>query len=103
MQVDSKYYIENQLLPPMERIFSVLGVERSTLMGGGRQIDLMCIINGQKGHDIQRKEIGISELGGFSCDRCGRVYPRAPLIGSCGCGGSMQLCHKGGTAQWVVF
>jgi DNA polymerase, archaea type len=100
MQVDSKYYIENQLLPPMERIFSVLGVERSTLMGGGRQVNLMCIINGDLGHK-PKKEIPISELGGFTCEKCGTFYQRAPLIGSCRCGGKLLFCSREGTAEWV--
>lgn len=103
MQVDSKYYIENQLLPPMERIFSGLGVERSTLMGGGRQVSLMCIINGDAGKKAEKpvKEIPLAELGGFSCGKCGRFYPRAPLIGSCQCGGKMVFCSPKGTSEWV--
>jgi DNA polymerase I len=101
LQVDSKYYIENQLLPPVERVFGALGVEKSTLMGGGRQVDLMCIINS---HAEQKpaKEIPISEMGGFSCGKCGKFYNRVPLIGSCSCGGQILFCHQGGSAEWVT-
>lgn len=101
LQVDSKYYIENQLLPPVERIFGALGVEKSMLMGGGRQVDLMCIINS---HTKQKpaKEIPISEMGGFVCGKCGKFYNRVPLIGSCSCGGQILFCHQGGTAEWVT-
>ncbi len=101
IQVDSKYYIENQLLPPIERIFTVLGVERSTLMGGGRQVNLMCAINGNNGQAGEKKEIGLSEVTGFTCRKCSRFYTRVPLIGVCECGGQLSFCHKGGVADSV--
>ena len=104
MQIDSKYYIDNQLLPPMERIFSVLGVEKSTLMGWGRQVNLMSIINGDNGANDTKslKEIPIAELGGFSCGKCGKFYPRVPLIGTCQCGGRVAFCSPRGTPEWVT-
>jgi DNA polymerase I len=102
IQVDSKYYIENQLLPPMERIFSVLGVSRSMLMGGGRQADLMHIIN-QTGEKSAAREIPVAEMGGFSCEKCGRFCSRVPLVGSCACGGRFLFSHKGGAAERVVI
>ncbi|MCK4714984.1 MAG: hypothetical protein KAT35_05375, partial [Candidatus Aenigmarchaeota archaeon] len=102
IQVDSKYYIENQLLPPMERIFAVLGVDRSALMGKGKQIDLMSIINGQAGVAKKTMEIPVSEMGGFCCEKCGKFYPRGPLMGVCACGGRLLFSHKGGTAEVVT-
>jgi DNA polymerase I len=102
IQVDSKYYIENQLLPPMERIFTVLGVSKSMLMGGGRQIDLMQIINAASKPPEPAKQILAADLSGFSCEKCGSFYRRVPLIGACNCGGRMLFSHKGGTAEWVT-
>jgi DNA polymerase I len=102
IQVDSKYYIENQLLPPMERIFSVLGVSRSMLMGGGRQADLMYIINNHTAQKKPVKEIPAGELTGFSCEKCGRFYNRIPLVGSCSCGGRILFSHRAGTSEWVT-
>ncbi len=99
--VDSKYYIENQLLPPMERIFGVLGISRSMLMGGGRQSDLMHIINTQQQQKKPLKEIPIRDMGGFACEKCGKFYTRPPLVGACACGGRMLFSHSGGTAEQV--
>ena len=72
-------------------------------MGGGRQVDLMCIINGNPPTGTKYvEEIPVSEMGGFSCESCGRFYERVPLVGVCSCGGSLAFCHKGGTAKFVV-
>ncbi len=102
IQVDSRYYIENQLLPPMERIFSVLGVSRSMLMGGGRQSDLMHIINTQAEQKGPVREIPVADMSGFACEKCGRFYPRIPLVGACSCGGRLLFSHRGGTAEMVT-
>jgi DNA polymerase I len=102
IQVDSRYYIDNQLLPPVERIFAALGVSRSTLMGNGRQMDLMCIINNSQRPSKPVKEVPAAELGGFVCEKCSRFYRRVPLVGVCECGGRILFSHSGGTAEWVT-
>jgi len=40
LPIDSQYYIEKQVLPPMERIFAPLGIPRVALIGGGAQKDI---------------------------------------------------------------
>ena len=48
LQVDSQYYIENQLMPPIERIFKGLNISKSELLGNGRQMGLFDIIKTAK-------------------------------------------------------
>ena len=102
LQIDSKYYIENQLLPPMERIFGALGISKSELLGNGRQIDIMHILNSQKPEQSPVKELPIDQLTGFVCERCSRFYPRVPLVGSCSCGGPLVFSSRQGQTACVT-
>ncbi len=70
LTIDCNYYIVNQLLPPIERIFRSLGISKTELLGNGRQTDLL---------DMLPK-------GRFACSRCGLDWPRPPLAGVCECG-----------------
>lgn len=103
LQTDSKYYIENQLLPPLERIFAALGISKSELLGNGKQTDIMNIL---RNHSASRqetlKEIPIKEVNGFICSRCNKFYPRVPLIGSCSCGGSLKFSSPKGQAETAL-
>lgn len=104
IQVDPKYYIENQLLPPLERIFGALGVSKSELLGNGKQVDLTYIFGlGSKGARAGKPAscAPSSELSGFICDKCGRFYDRVPLIGSCECGESLKINTKEGQVGCV--
>jgi DNA polymerase I len=100
LQIDSRYYIENQLLPPLERIFGSLGISKSELLGNGRQTDIMKILNSQKPTTI--KELPIGQVNGFVCTKCGRFYERVPLVGSCSCGGSVLFSSSQGQAECVT-
>jgi DNA polymerase I len=70
LHIDSNYYILNQLLPPIERIFKSLGISKTELLGNGRQIALFDMLN----------------KGPFTCSQCGRNWLRPPLSGICECG-----------------
>ena len=85
LQIDSKYYIENQLMPPLERIFGSLGISKSELLGNGKQMDIMNILNSHNKCQTEKvvKDLPIDQLNGFICDKCGKFYNRTPLIGSC--------------------
>jgi DNA polymerase I len=79
LKIDAKYYIENQILPPVERIFEALGIKRSALLSNGRQISLTSISmqkNGKKGEPLDNFE-------NFVCQKCGRVYLSLPFSGKC--------------------
>lgn len=101
LQVDSKYYIENQLLPPLERIFGALGISKSELLGNGKQISLMESLSNYKGPE-SLKEIPSSIMNGFVCNNCSRFYSRTPLIGRCECGGNLLFSSPKGSAEFIT-
>jgi DNA polymerase I len=104
LQIDSKYYIENQLLPPLERIFNSLGISKSELMGNGKQTDIMHILNehNKKQEKGMTKEISMDKVNGFICSKCSKFYSRIPLIGVCSCGGSFRFSSLQGPVECVT-
>ncbi len=103
VQVDPKYYIENQLLPPLERIFGALGVSKSELLGNGKQMDLMSSfgLNGVEDKNVAR-EAGISDMTGFVCSGCGRFYEGSSLSGTCECGKALLIGSSKGPVECVM-
>jgi len=107
LQVDSQYYIENQLLPPLERLFSALGIEKNQLLGNGRQIGLMDIMlrakaENAKQDDAVAETVAPSEMQGFMCGKCNAFYRRPPLTGYCSCGGELLLSSPKGLARFLA-
>jgi len=107
LQIDSQYYIENQLMPPLERIFSALGVEKNQLLGNGRQTGLMDIMNRAKAETAKQEEkvietITQAEMQGVMCKKCNALYRRPPLTGYCSCGGELLLSSPKGLAKFLV-
>ncbi len=112
IQIDSDYYINNQLLPPIERIFEVLGVSRNELLGRGRQVSVFDIITKKKrvlNHSIDveyksdHKDKENTELYGweeFVCSKCGKSFRRMPLTGKCdACGGDVVIVSRGSSGK----
>jgi len=101
LQIDPRYYIENQLLPPIERIFSTLKISKSELLGGGRQIG---IFDALKKHEEKQalKEIAADQAKGFICIKCNKSYNRIPLIGMCDCGGSILFSSEKGPVGTLI-
>ena len=98
LKIDSCYYVENQLLPPLERIFSVIGVDKGELMGKGRQCNLKNIlapINRDHKIELPPEKIVIDSPEGFLCRECKRDYRRVPLMGRCECGGEIFASGNG--------
>ncbi len=109
LEVDSKYYIENQLLPPIERIFLALGVTKSELMGNGKQIGLFDVfkkmaVSSDHGTDNKKQlsELHASLLTGFICKICNRKAERPPLTGFCECGGHLLFNSDQGAAEQLL-
>jgi DNA polymerase I len=102
LQVDPRYYIENQLLPPLERIFAGLGISKSELLGNGRQIGLLEAMRNGHHKKEEVKEIPIGLVNGFICNKCNKFYQRIPLIGSCDCGGKVLFSSEKGPVEFVV-
>ncbi len=104
LEIDSDYYIQSQLLPPIERIFSAAGIEKSEILGGGRQVSLGDIMNGSKRqmkHDIEvrfekkKEEETLKGWDEFICKNCKKSYKTLPLKGSCNCGGELLMSFHG--------
>ena len=102
IELDSNYYIENQLLPPIERIFTALGISKSELLGGGRQTGLFDIIKNTKSKAVL-KEIKLESFGGFVCKKCSQFFERPPLVGVCKCGGEILFSSREGNAEALVI
>jgi len=117
LKVDTKYYIENQILPPVERIFEALGIKRNVLFSNGRQMSLVSIpvqknnivkatdTNGSE-VKIERKEEVLEEQSklidfeSFACQKCGRIYLSLPFSGKCyDCNGEILFNLNGNLFQ----
>jgi DNA polymerase I len=100
LKIDSKYYIESQLLPPLERVFEAIGISKSELVGLGRQTLLAEIINN---HGRETMET-LSHFDGVICSKCGITFRRAPLIGRCtSCGGELEFFSGDAKAKFISF
>jgi DNA polymerase I len=96
LKIDSKYYIENQVLPPIERVFSAIGINRSEILGIGKQLLLSEAI--KNGTPQQITNTPLTTFDGFVCNSCNTFYRRVPLIGKCNsCGG--EILFSSGEAR----
>lgn len=112
LQVDSQYYIENQLLPPLERIFSALDISKSELMGKGKQMSLFDVarFNGNGNTTSQEQQtkppeepkVRIEVVNGFICKSCNNSYEITPLLGRCSCGGDLLLSSPQGPVSKAI-
>jgi len=104
LQVDPKYYTENQLLPPIERIFSSLKISKSELLGNGKQMGLFDVVKNQPVQEPDTpKELPFHDTNGFICVKCNKSHVRVPLIGICDCGGDIMFSSPKGVVAAVVM
>ncbi len=103
LSIDSKYYIDNQLLPPLERIFNAIGISRDELLGAGKQMGLFEVINNSKKACEEPVIKGkLSDVSGFICMSCGMKSARPPLSGKCSCGGALKFSTPEGPISVAV-
>ncbi|HDD72678.1 MAG TPA: DNA polymerase elongation subunit, partial [Candidatus Aenigmarchaeota archaeon] len=102
LEIDSRYYIDNQLLPPLERIFGALNISKSELLGNGKQMGIFEVIMREDDKGKRPERVLITDVNGFICERCNRFYQRVPLIGRCECGGSILFSTPAGAVEEVV-
>jgi len=102
LPIDSRYYIENQLLPPLERIFIALGISKTELLGKGKQVSLFTALSNNSKPSII-KDVPYKDVRGFICERCYRTYDIPPLRGVCECGGPLLFNSSHGPAKHVVY
>lgn len=101
LEIDSAYYIENQLLPPVERIFTALEVSKSELLGNGKQMGIMDILRARPA--APRQAIPAAEVKGLVCEKCSTFYPHVPLLGVCTCGGKVLFTSSKGMSEAIVI
>jgi len=116
IQIDSNYYINNQLLPPIERIFEALGISRDELLGYGRQVNIFDVFSKKKrvlNHTINVKyennrkvnsdkndEKELDSWEEFICSKCGKSFRQMPLSGKCPvCGGEIIISSHGSSGK----
>lgn len=101
LQTDSDYYIHSQLFPPLERIFSAIGVEKGEVLGNGRQTSLGDIMK-----SARKKSAELENLDGwddFICKKCSKTHRRAPISGFCDCGGEILISYRGSVGSKVIM
>lgn len=92
MKVDSKYYLENQILPPLERVFEAMGVDRTEIIGIGKQMLLTHAFKFTNGNGNAVKSEPLTAAEGLICNSCSRTYSFVPLLGKCtSCNGELHF------------
>jgi len=85
LKIDPHYYIENQLLPPLERIFDACGVSRAELKEGSKQKNLFDMLGGRPKTPAQTV---LDNYDCIACQKCDWTADRPTLDGLC------PICKK---------
>ncbi len=102
LPIDSEYYIYNQLLPPLERIFEVCGISASELLEGVRQKSLLDILKKEKPKSPE--ETVLSDFDNVVCFNCNWSFRRPTLSGKCPkCSGPLYFSFNGSLGKRVEF
>ncbi|MEM7821747.1 MAG: DNA polymerase domain-containing protein [Candidatus Aenigmatarchaeota archaeon] len=100
LKIDPRYYIENQLLPPLERVFEAIGIARAELVGLGRQMLLGEAINNHK----KTEESPVNQVEGVICVKCNTTFRRVPLVGKCTvCRGELNFYFGDAKSRFFSF
>jgi DNA polymerase I len=97
--IDVNYYLEHQLLPPLERILLALGYTRTQFLVGSKQLSLFSIVNNSN----ENKVFNFNEIKGFICEKCNTVYRRAPLSLKCFCDGKIKFYSEKGKTEKIII
>ena len=93
LKIDSKYYVESQILPPLERVFDAVGITKTEIIGIGRQLVLAEAMK----NNVKKPVVDLlTSAEGFICRECNQNYRRIPLIGKCdNCNGEILFYSAG--------
>ena len=98
LKIDSRYYIESQLLPPLERVFETIGYSKAELIGIGKQLLLSEAIKNK----VRVKHEALTSFESFICKKCNTIYRRIPLIGKCvECGDEILFFSNGNKSRYL--
>ncbi len=86
LEIDSSYYVQNQLMPPLERIFEACGLTTSELLEGSRQKSLQDMLRPKKKKSPE--ETILSGFDSIVCKNCNWSFRRPTLTGLC------PKCHS---------
>lgn len=102
LEVDPEYYVYNQLLPPLERMFEICGITPSELLEGVKQKSLLDILNGQKQLPPDKTVLKSFEL--VVCSNCNWSFRRPSLTGNCPkCSSPLYFSSAGSIGRTVDF
>jgi DNA polymerase I len=100
LEIDSNYYIESQLLPPLERIFEVCGISRTELIEGSRQTNLLSIL--RRKPELPPDQAVLSSFEAIVCRKCSWSWRRPTLCGVCpACGGQLYFSSGGSIGRFL--
>jgi DNA polymerase I len=103
LEIDPQYYIYNQLLPPLERIFEVCGITSSELIEGVKQKSLLDILNGQK-KQLSPEQMVLKTFESVVCKNCDWSFRRPTLTGKCPkCSGPLYFSANGSIGKKIEF
>lgn len=101
ISLDSKYYAESQILPPIERVFEVIGISKTELAGMGKQLSLTTAFKNHANSNNSNLAPVLNEIDGFVCNKCSKTYRRVPLIGKCvNCEGEILFSYNGSKSKY---
>ena len=103
LKIDVRYYLENQILPPIERILEVVGISKQQLFHNGKQTLLTSLI--KNGIKNEEKEVeALETFENFVCSKCGKLYFSVPLSGKCyDCGGEIMFNFRGEKFERIIL
>ncbi|MDD5416493.1 MAG: DNA polymerase domain-containing protein [Candidatus Aenigmarchaeota archaeon] len=100
LEIDPAYYIQNQVMPPLERIFEVCGISSSELLEGSRQRSFGDIFGKM---DPPDKTV-LKCFDHVVCKKCHWEFRRPTLNGHCPeCGSALYFSGNGSMGKFVEF
>jgi len=101
LEIDSEYYIYNQLIPPLERIFEVCGITSSELIEGFKQKSLLDVLKQKK---KSPEEMVLNSFDSIVCKNCNWSFRRPTLKGNCPeCSSQLYFSGNGSIGRKVEF
>lgn len=104
LEIDSQYYIENQLLPPLERIFEVMNVSKLEIVEGKKQLSLAGMLQNGNGSNkiLSPDQTVLDKWDSIVCRKCNWHSIRPSLSGNCPkCGDQIYFSHAGSIGKFV--